>query len=339
MFNGKAIYNPSGKAGEYARWACNLYVGCSNDCDYCYCKKGVLSSVMGAPKATLKKVFKDLDHAFTVFMSELSRNADAIRSEGGLFFSFSTDPCLPETIDLTMMCVMFATGMDVPCRILTKCTGWASSPSVMDSLRMVKDKVAIGFTLTGMDDMERGRTVASNKKRIELMKKLHREGFKTFASIEPVVDVYRAGEVFELSLGGCDFYEIGLMSGKKNYDWDELHSFVSHVNLVLSSLSIPLYWKESVKKVLGYIPLAESVVGPNFNMFNQLARTVRLNGKNIPCEDVLKIQKVKVSDQVFVEFTYRDTEPSYHEVAVLVPFEKAGEIEAAVREYQQLKMK
>ena len=45
------------------------------------------------------------------------------------------------------------------------------------------------------------------------------------------------------------------------------------------------------------------------------------------------MQKVKVSDQVFVEFTYRDTEPSYHEVAVLVPFEKAGEIEAAVREY------
>ena len=35
-FNGKAIYNPKGKAGEYAPWACNFYTGCSNDCEYCY---------------------------------------------------------------------------------------------------------------------------------------------------------------------------------------------------------------------------------------------------------------------------------------------------------------
>ena len=33
-FNGKAIYNPSGKAGEYSTWACNFYVGCSNMCEY-----------------------------------------------------------------------------------------------------------------------------------------------------------------------------------------------------------------------------------------------------------------------------------------------------------------
>ncbi|KAA6320448.1 hypothetical protein EZS27_029784 [termite gut metagenome] len=35
-FNGKAIYNPSGKAGEYSYWACNFYNGCSNGCTYCY---------------------------------------------------------------------------------------------------------------------------------------------------------------------------------------------------------------------------------------------------------------------------------------------------------------
>lgn len=34
LLNGKAIYSPKGKAGEYAKYACNFYVGCSNDCDY-----------------------------------------------------------------------------------------------------------------------------------------------------------------------------------------------------------------------------------------------------------------------------------------------------------------
>lgn len=56
-FNGKAIYNPSGKAGEYSDWACNFYTGCSNNCDYCYCKKGVMSHVWSdTPK--LKKCFR-----------------------------------------------------------------------------------------------------------------------------------------------------------------------------------------------------------------------------------------------------------------------------------------
>lgn len=35
--NGKAIYQPAGKAGEYGTWGCNFYVGCLNDCEYCFC--------------------------------------------------------------------------------------------------------------------------------------------------------------------------------------------------------------------------------------------------------------------------------------------------------------
>ena len=58
-FNGKAIYNPAGKAGEYAKWACNFYVGCSNMCDYCYCKKGILNNVMGMDEPQLKKILDE----------------------------------------------------------------------------------------------------------------------------------------------------------------------------------------------------------------------------------------------------------------------------------------
>jgi DNA repair photolyase len=46
-FPGKAIYNPSGKAGEYSYWACNFFKGCSNGCEYCYLKKGVLKKTLG----------------------------------------------------------------------------------------------------------------------------------------------------------------------------------------------------------------------------------------------------------------------------------------------------
>lgn len=57
-FNGKAIYNPSGKAGEYSYWACNFYVGCSNMCEYCYCKKGFSAMLWGWINLSLKSALK-----------------------------------------------------------------------------------------------------------------------------------------------------------------------------------------------------------------------------------------------------------------------------------------
>ena len=70
---GKAIYQPAGKAREYALWACNLHVGCSNDCDYCYCKRGALGTVW-KPQGTLKSCFKDENDAFLTFQKELMRS-------------------------------------------------------------------------------------------------------------------------------------------------------------------------------------------------------------------------------------------------------------------------
>ena len=53
----KAIYKPKGKAGGYAEWACNLFVGCSNNCSYCYCKKGRSGSRYGRAGRHSQEVF------------------------------------------------------------------------------------------------------------------------------------------------------------------------------------------------------------------------------------------------------------------------------------------
>ena len=270
MFSGKAIYQPVGKAGEYAKWACNFYVGCSNDCDYCYCKKGALGTVAGKKKATLKKCFKDVAHAFECFVNEVTRNAGVIRSDGGLFFSFTTDPCLPETMDLTMLAVSFATGMGIPCHILTKCAWWGQDNPVYDTLVSLKTCVSVGFTLTGMDSMETGRTISTNKERLALMKRLHDDGVKTFSSFEPIIDIAAAKEIFLQSLGVCDLYKFGLLSGKKDYDMQQLNALIADVNFLFSEKKIPVYWKRSIEEFIGASIVGSNVVDKNFKLITSL---------------------------------------------------------------------
>jgi len=122
-FKGKAIYSPSGKAGEYSYWACNFYVGCSNGCSYCYCKKGILKDTMGQDKPVLKKCFKDEKHALEIFEKELKANLTELQKHG-LFFSFTTDPMLKNTKHLTVKAIDICMIYCVPVKILTKIADW-----------------------------------------------------------------------------------------------------------------------------------------------------------------------------------------------------------------------
>lgn len=62
-----------------------------------------------------------------------------------------------------------------------------------------------------------------------------------------------------------------------------------------------------------------------------MEKTVKLDGKEIPCKDVIRIQPVFVSDTRYCEITYDDFEPCYHRVVTLVAPNKGYEIEKKVR--------
>jgi len=251
----RALYQPKGKAGEYASWACNLFVGCPNGCTYCYNKTGRLSHAMGGEKAVLKKCFKDEEDAYLSFVSELIPKREQVSAGGGVFFSFTTDPCLPETIGLTLRCVRYAAGMwNIPCQILTKRTDWQSKAKLlMEVLSLPKDKVSFGFTLTGVDQAEPG--ASPNKARIRTMRQLHEKGFRTFASIEPIVDFDASTEMILQTLDFCDEYKTGLMTGNKNaykgYDMPaRLVKYVEDVRNLTSLKGIPVYFKRSITEIL-----------------------------------------------------------------------------------------
>ncbi len=269
LYKGKALYQPTGKAGEYSAWAVNFFIGCSNNCTYCYCKRGVFSHFWSTTPR-LKKSFKDADQAISIFEKEMMANLEELR-KAGIFFSFTTDPMLDETLELTLRAVGMAVLNNVPVKILTKCSDWLDTPiwaSTEPLLLGHKDKIAFGFTLTGCDDKE--PFASSNQKRIDAMQKVHELGFHTFASIEPVIDIVASDAMMRKALPYCQLFKVGLMSGGAKPDEVALKEFVDYWSRTLDKFGKKVYWKQSIRDYLGdkFSPLMDSSVESNYNIFD-----------------------------------------------------------------------
>ena len=271
IFNGKAIYQPTGKAAEYSPWACNFYTGCANDCEYCFNKRGVLSHVWST-EPRLKKCFKDEKDAFEIFDKEVIKNKAELQNTG-ILFSFTTDPMLPETRGLTLSAMYDALTHDVPVQILTKRADWLSEIVTMiiesSIVEERKNMVAFGFTLTGFDEKEPGASL--NDERIEAMCELHEMGFKTFASIEPVITPAMSRNMMEATKDFCDLYKVGLISGKGKNFYN--HDHMSHFWYYLAEqmrLGLKIYVKDSLLKYFNLTRenLASGWIGSDYNIFN-----------------------------------------------------------------------
>ena len=272
IINGKALYTPKGAAREYAAVGCNFYTGCPHNCDYCYLKRGAPSKQLGGTEVQLKKCFKDVAHAKAILEKELEANLDYLKKVG-IFLSFTTDPLIKETRELTSIAITEALMRDIPVMLLTKDATFVKDEcdfmAWMDAINIIhRDKVAFGFTLTGRDDMEPG--ASSNLERIQAMYAMSKRGFKTWASIEPIIDFTSSLEMIRMTTGFCNHYKIGLRSGVKRdyYDDDKLISFLWELGELKKNHFMSFYLKDSIRKRLGESNMIELLsVGKGYNIF------------------------------------------------------------------------
>ena len=288
-FKGKAIYTSGGPAAEYGKYGCGFYVGCSNGCTYCYLKtKHPFKYACGGDIPTLKKHFKNEAHALEVFEKELVQNLHELQKHG-LFFSFTTDPMSKETMWLTSQATMMCVINGVSVKILTKCAEFMNGMTdeygsdctflanvkryFPHSEQLLKKHIAFGFTLTGHDELE--PNASTNAERIEAMRKLHKAGFKTWASIEPVIDLESSWQMILKTYKFCNLYKIGLESGKK-YDKRRLIEFMSFVTSLNYGAPYPngkflkVYFKDSLLEQRGInrSELPSNCVSKDYSLFN-----------------------------------------------------------------------
>lgn len=284
---GALIYQPQGAAGEYAKWAINLYHGCSNGCTYCYNRRGVLSHVFGDKPELAAPIIRQRDKLLNEYLKKNNMTAhdaikkgvvdhkglmatldliskdlekigiDKIRQDGGIFLSFTCDPFDIEADMLILQQVVLHLLFDrIPVTILTKNVHWMQTGLWKSTLRDLttdyKDiarHLTIGFTITGKDKLEPG--APSTEERIEALRELHdKYVVKNFVSLEPITSIHTASEVIKKTYKITDEIRIGAQSPikKDRYDPNEFVGFIVAVKTLARGLDCRFMVKDSMYK-------------------------------------------------------------------------------------------
>ncbi|MCL2213372.1 MAG: hypothetical protein FWB93_06045 [Oscillospiraceae bacterium] len=252
------IYQPRGKAREYNPLACNLYIGCSHRCKYCY-----------APHA-LQKREEDYFGTPSPRRDILAKIEDELRigvGDGQIMLSFigdvygdTTDDCATTRGALELF---LKHGANVS--VLTK--GGSRCLRDLDLFRQFGDKISVGATLTFIDpaksaEWESG--AAPPVDRLSALCQLKEAGIHTFASLEPVIEPEETLALIEAAtqLGCIDLYKIGKLSGHKMPVTPDWNDFLSRALDMIRDSGSEVYIKQDLREAAPDIPLrAEETIG------------------------------------------------------------------------------
>jgi len=219
----RVIYEPKGRAREYAELAVSLYRGCDHRCAYCY-----------SPN-----VLKMKREEFVVpaqrpgLISRLTLDAIDLEEAGNtrpVLLSFTHDPyMLMDALlgerygtehSLTRQAVRILKHHGQRVSILTK--GGLRATRDLD---LLDEHDAFGCTLTfasEADSREWEPGAAMPSDRIDVLKQAHARGIPTWASIEPVIAPGQSVAMILASLPYVDTYKLGAWNYDKranDIDW------------------------------------------------------------------------------------------------------------------------
>lgn len=237
------IYEPKGRAREYAELACNLYAGCVHGCRYCY-----------APAALRKRraEFHAGARARPRILEQL--RAEAPRYSGDpreVLLCFSCDPYQPIEAEarIARQALEILADNGVKTSVLTK-NPWL--PVNRDVEVLQRGNVRLGTTLVSLD--ERFRVAwepgaPSAELRLAALSLAKAAGLRTWVSVEPVFIPLAAYDVLrECARIGVDEVKIGKLNHdperEARVDWRE---FAQEAVRICQAAGLRFYLKEDLR--------------------------------------------------------------------------------------------
>ena len=238
------MYEPRGRAREYAPLAVNLYSGCGHDCLYCYAPQALRCSRENFHQAKPRKNI--LNFLETDCRNQIKSTSKRVQ----VLLCFTCDPYQPIENDLQItrraIEILHQYGLSV--QILTKAGMRASR-----DFDLLTEKDAFATTMTFLDD-ERSRKWEPNAAlpadRIEAIKQAKILRIRTWVSLEPVIDPNQALEIIRQTHEFVDLFKVGPLNYRpeaKQVDW---RKFGYEVMELLEKLGKKYYIKEDLKKHL-----------------------------------------------------------------------------------------
>jgi len=230
------IYEPAGRAREYAALACNVYRGCDHACSYCY-----------APAAT-RRQRDDFRHPVprTDFLPALRREAEARAPSEPILLCFTCDPyqSLDEKLGTTREAIKILHDAGHAVHILTK----GGSRALRD-IDLLTPRDAFATTLTLLDDgasleWEPGAALPSD--RIATIREFHGAGVPTWVSLEPVLDPDIALDIIRKTHRFVDLFKVGRLNYSEHARSIDWAGFAARAVDLLESLGKKFYVKRDL---------------------------------------------------------------------------------------------
>lgn len=242
------IYEPRGRAREYSALACNLYMGCTHGCKYCYapaCMHKKPDEWHEAARARSENVLALFERDCRR-LNQLRMADDAHR----VLFCFLSDPYQPleSELHLTRRGIEIASRYGVKIDILTK----GDASLIAEDLPLMKRAgVHLGITLSFSNDISRRRwepNASTVQDRLLILKQAHEMGVFTWVSMEPVIVPDEALSVIRQISPWVDFWKVGKLNHNKEVeaavDWPK---FRENVTALLDSVGAKYYIKDDLR--------------------------------------------------------------------------------------------
>jgi len=208
------IYEPRGRAREYAPLAVNLYAGCEHGCVYCYAPSAVRKSpeqfhVRPTPRANI--------------LEKLQKEVTRRPGQGQrVLLCFTCDPYQPLDVKLglTRRAIQALHGAGYRVEVLTK-----GGTRACRDFDLLGPEDAFASTLTFLDAKKSDEwepNAAPPLDRIDAIRKAHQAGIPTWVSLEPVIDPEQSLEIIRATHDIVDLYKVGKLNyhpAAKAVDW------------------------------------------------------------------------------------------------------------------------
>jgi len=235
----QTIYEPKGKAREYAELALNLYRGCDHGCLYCYAPQ-----ILKMDRAEYHNPIERRD------VLQGIRNVAERFSGKDVFLCFTTDPYQHFDVEqqITRETIKILHSADISVRILTK--GGRRSERDFD---LLGGNDAYGATLTFLNPMVCSLhgwepNAAFPQERIDALRKAYNLGIHTWLSLEPVINPSETLEIIRHTHEFVNEYKVGRWNYDTRANKIDWVKFYRDVTDLLKSTGRKYYIKEDLRK-------------------------------------------------------------------------------------------